>query len=409
MEEKTREKEKIESLTLLDYLIIFAKYKILILGITLSVAIITFIMSLNEASFYIAETSILPPDKNVKNKFVNEIGFFPGIGVGSNIHNTQDLLVEIIKSRTLTDKLIEKYNLIQHYGTKNKEVARNTFYGNLQIEPDYTDTKRLLPHARPPLTRIYVSDSDSKKSAEIANGIVDELKDVLINIAISEASQRRLFFEEQLKKASEALIKSEEDIKMFQEETGVLTVETQTRMVVERIANLQAQITAKEIELEIMKSYSTVRNPDFQRIQETINVLRKELTKLEASESDSKNFLIPTGTIPELGLEYKRIYRQLKFNETLYEIMIKQYEIAKIDESKDAALVQIIDIAMPPENASIVRLFPRRKALLYTVIAFLFSCFLALFIEKYRVFSEKQEYREKIKILKGYLFSRGKS
>jgi uncharacterized protein involved in exopolysaccharide biosynthesis len=127
------------------------------------------------------------------------------------------------------------------------------------------------------------------------------------------------------------------------------------------------------------------------------------LTKLEASENKSTNFLIPTGTIPELGLEYKRIYRQLKFNETLYEIMIKQYEIARIDESKDAALVQTIDKAMPPEKASTVRLFPRRKALLYTFLSFLFSCFLAILIEKYRLFSEKQEHREKVKTLKGYL------
>jgi uncharacterized protein involved in exopolysaccharide biosynthesis len=405
MDNIKNDEKSIDSLSFLDYFIILAKHKRLIITITLSVAIITYILTLRNASFYIAETSILPPQKAINlntNQFFNQGGYYPGIT--NSIRNIQDLLVEIIKSKALSRKIIEKFNLKEYYGKENIEGARETLFSNLTIDPDFTNVKRLLPQTRPsPLTRIYVMDIDSQRAADIANTIVEELKNFIINIAISEASQRRLFFEEQLEKASEALVKSEEEIKMFQENTGMLTVEAQTKMVIEKIANLQAQITAKEIELEVMKSYSTVRNPDFQRVEETIRVLKKELAKLEADEGASKKFLIPTGTIPALGLEYKRIFRQLKFNETLYEIMIKQYEIAKIDESKDAALIQVIDKAVPPDNAIKVRIFGRKKALVFTFLAFFISCFLAFALEFQEKHSKNNEYSKKMETLKKYL------
>lgn len=409
MPEEQKIEEDEEGINLLDYLIVLAKRKNLILKITLTVAIFSFIIAiLSKTSFYEAETSIFPNQQeniNLASQFMSNFGFFPS--GGGNLQNRRELLIEIMKSRTFTGKIIERFKLKELYRAKDLKKARIMFLRNLTIEPDFTDKSRvsLLKGPESPLTKISFRDQDPERAANIANAIVDELKIFLNNIAISEASQRRLFFEEQLKQAREALIKAEEDIKLFQQKTGLLQIESQTTMVIEKIANLQAQITAKEVELQVMRSYSTVSNPDVQRVEETIRILKRELAKLEVDESNSKDLFIPTGTIPSLGLEYKRKFRELKFNETLYEIMVKQYELAKIDESKDTVLIQVIDKAVPPDQKNSMRTWGGSKALFTTGFAFLFSCFLAIFME----YREKAPKNERLDTLKGYLSFRKKA
>lgn len=405
--EQRLEEEEEDGINLLDYLIVLAKRKKLILSITLSVAVITFFLTIFKTTFYQAQISILPPeqqDTRLANQFMREFGVFPS--TGNNVIGKQEILVAIIKSRTFTDRIIERFQLKGSYGAEDMEEARTRFSEHINIEPDFTNKSPLgFRGGQSPLMKIFVRDQSSERAGNIANAMVEELQRFVNNIAISEASQRRLFFEEQLKQVKEALMKSEEDIKMFQQKTGLLQVESQTAMAIEKIAALQAQITSKEVELQVMKSYSTAGNPDYQRVEDTINVLKKELAKLEANQSSGKNPFILSGTIPALGLDYKRKFRELKFNETLYEIMAKQYEAAKIDESKDAVLIQIIDKAIPPEKETTVRKFGRKKALIATFSAFLFSCLLALFME----YREKAPKNERFAILKGYLSFRKKT
>ena len=406
--EEHMEEEEEGGINLFDYLIVLAKRKNLILTITLPVAVITFIIAIVfTVSFYEAETSILPVQQetmSLANQFMREFGMFPNRG--GNLQNRQELLVEIMKSRTFANRMIERFRLKESYEAEDLEEAREKFFMNFTIEPDFTEKRRssLLGGPESPLTKIYFRDKNPERAASIANAIVEELKIFLNNFAISEASQRRLYFEETLKNISKDLMKSEDEIKKFQEKTGLLQIESQTAMVIEKIANLQAQITAKEVEFEVMKSYSTGSNPDLQRVEETIKVLKKELAKLESNETHSNELLVPSGTIPTVGLEYKRKFRELKFNETLFEIMVKQYEMAKMDESKDATLIQVIDTAIPPEKEKSVRTFGGKKALATTMFAFLFSCFLALYMEA----REKTGKNERIETLKKYLSFRRK-
>jgi len=407
VKEQLTEDEEEVGINLFDYLIILAKRKKLILSITLSVAVITLFLTLFKTTFYQAEISILPPeqqDTRLANQFMREFGVFPA--TGNNAISKQELLVEIIKSRTFTDRIIERFQLKGAYGAEDMEEARTRFSEHINIEPDFTNKSPLgFRGGQSPLMKVFVRDQNSERAVNIANAMVEELQRFVNNIAISEASQRRLFFEEQLKQVKEGLIKSEEDIKMFQQKTGLFQVESQTSMVIQKVANLQAQITAKEVELEVMKSYSTGNNPDLQRIDETIKVLKKELAKIEANEGNGRDLSISSSAIPSRGLEYKRKYRDLKFNETLYEIMIKQYEAAKMDESKDAVLIQVIDKAIPPEKETTVRKFGRKKALIVTFSAFLFSCLLALFME----YRESAPRSEKMETLMSYLSFRKKT
>jgi capsule polysaccharide export protein KpsE/RkpR len=404
------EDEEDEGISLFDFLIVLAKYKKLIILFTLPVAIITGILTLSSYSFYRAQTTILPPllqKIRLPEEIMNRYSFVPGIPF--NTRSNQELTAIIIKSRTFSNRIIERFNLIDYYEVENMDEARTMFLGNLDIEPDFTlDNPFTFNEKHSPLTKIFFIDQDAERSANIVNAVVDELQVFFNNIATSEASHRRRFFEEQLNHVNQDLISSEEKIKLFQEKTGMLTVETQTRMVIEKIATLQAQVTAKEVELEVMKSYSTASNPDFQRTEETIRILKKELAKLEANESNDKNMLIPTGTIPELGLEYKRKFRELKFNETLYEIMLKQYEVAKIDEAKKAVFIHAIDKALPPESKNKMRTFGRKKALTTTSLAFFFSYILAFALELHERSLKNRRHSKRIETLKRHLSFRKK-
>jgi uncharacterized protein involved in exopolysaccharide biosynthesis len=408
-EQKQAEENIEEEINPLDYVIVLAKRKNLILKITLSVAVISFILTIPKTSFYEAQTSILPPQQeniSMGNQFMRDFGIFPLRG--GTTQNRQELLVEIIKSRTFSDRIIKRFGLKELYGKKDEDGAREMLFNNITIQPDFTvGGGSLKGGALSPLTRISVRNNNPERAANIANAIVEELNFSLNNLTITEASQKRLFLEVQLKQAYDALIKTEDDLKMFQQKTGLLKVETQTTMTIEKIANMQAQITAKEVELELMKSYSTASNPDFQRVEETIEVLKKELAKLEVNKTNSKNLLIPTGTIPALGLEYQRKFRELKFNENLYDILVKQYEMAKIDEAKNAPLIQVIDKAVPPYKKKTTRKFGGTKALMATLSAFLFSCFLA-FVMEFRERSSKRP-NERIETLKKYLSIRKKT
>jgi tyrosine-protein kinase Etk/Wzc len=397
-----------KGINLLDWLIILAKWKKLIIYCTLAVAIISGTLSiLSSVSFYQATTSILPPQSrqmSFANQFIDNLGLGSFMGrEGGTVWN-QRLLVELITSKAITSRLIERFNLQKDYDAEDRGVRnRNLFLNKIKIKPSFDDTFNLRRRMDSPLITITVTDDNPEKAAEIANAVVEELKNFVNNIAISEASQRRLFFEEQLKQANEALIKSEDHIKGLQEKTGILEVKSQTEVVIQKIANIEAQIIAQEVQLQVMKSYSTASNPDVQKVEETIKGLKKELAKLESSQSNSKGSFMATGTIPSIGLEYKRIYRELKFNEALYEIMLKQYEAAKIDEAKDATIIQVIDKAVPPKKRSKTRTWGGRKALGVAILAFFFSCFLAFFMEFRERSSKHAENRERIETLKKYL------
>jgi capsule polysaccharide export protein KpsE/RkpR len=177
----------------------------------------------------------------------------------------------------------------------------------------------------------------------MANAFVEEMKSLAGGLAISEAGQRRMFFEEQLRHTKESLSHTEEEMKGFQQRTGAFQIDAQAKAVIEGIANLRARIAAKEVEAKVLRSYATSQNPDLQRVEEEIRALRAELEKIEAGKGQGFDPLMSSERVPAMGTEYLRKLRQLKYNETLYELLVKQYELAKLDEARDAFVIQIID------------------------------------------------------------------
>jgi uncharacterized protein involved in exopolysaccharide biosynthesis len=338
---------------------------------------------------------------------------------------SQILYVELLKSNLIFDRIVKRFGLMERDGTdyknwiKKKLVSTDSnkvddLRNKIEVREDLQDMVSFSPDAGrkkspldvlsqdSPLITITVRDKDKELAANIANAFVEELNNRLQELAVTDSAQRRLFFEKQVKQAREALIQSEEAMREFQEKTGTLRVEAQAGAVIESIGKLRAEISAKEVELSVMKTYSTPNNPDVQRVSDTIKGLKTELAKLEQKGGTHPDPMITTGRMPSLSLEYARRLRELKYSEGLFEAMAKQYQVAKIDEAKDPVAVQVIDKAEPYSKK--VGPMRRKMVMKNTLIAFIFSIILAFLLEYFEKWQAKSsENRETIKTLKGYL------
>jgi capsule polysaccharide export protein KpsE/RkpR len=246
------------------------------------------------------------------------------------------------KSRTVLDRMVDRFDLMKLYKKKYRQDARKRLLELLTAREDRKSGIIILT----------VEDRDPKRAAEMANGFIEELKSLAGGLAISEAGQRRMFFEDQLRQTKVSLARAEEEIKGFQQRTGVFQIDAQARAIIEGIGRLRAGIAVKEVEARVLRSFATAQNPDLQRVEEEIRALRAELEKIETSKGEGFDPIMPSGRVPAVGTEYLRKLRQLKYNETLYELLSKQYELAKLEEARDAVVIQVIDRAVPPERKS---------------------------------------------------------
>ena len=381
-----------DEINLLDYLVVLLKRKRLIIGITFGAAIITAIISLIMPPIYRAETKILPPQQgsSMATQFLSQLGSAAGlVGGAVGIKTPNDLYIGLLKSRLVLDGVIDRFKLMELYKTKSRENARRGLADTLKARDD----------KKSGIITIGVEDKDPKRAADMANAFVEELKNMNKGLAVTEAGQRRLFFEEQLKDTKEALIKAEDSMEGFQERTGAIKIDEQAKAVIEGIANLRAQIAAKEVGLKVMRTYATPQNPDIQRAEEELRGMREQLGRLETrSGGHNPDPLMPTGRIPALGTEYIRKLREFKYQEALYEILLKQYEAARLDEARDAAIIQVIEKAIPPEK----RVKPKRKqmVMIATFSGLFFSVFAAFFMEYIEKLKSNPEDKVRLEAIK---------
>jgi len=352
-----------------------------ILGITAASAAVALVVSLLLPVYYKAETRILPPQDKGSNLAAQLMGQAGGLialaGGTAGVKSPGELYVEMMKSRTVLDRIVDRFDLMKLYKKKYRQDARKKLLEFLTVRED----------RKSGIISLTVEDRDPKRAADMANAFVEELKSLAGGLAISEAGQRRMFFEEQIRHAKESLARAEEEIKGFQQQTGMFQVDAQAKAIIEGIASLRARIAVKEVEAKVLRSFATSQNPDLQRTEEEIRALRAELEKIESGKGRGFDPLMSTERIPGMGMEYLRKLRQLKYNETLYELLSKQYELAKLDEARDAVVIQAIDRAVPPE-----RKYRPKKAVIISLTmltAFLLSAFIGLLLEQPWKKSEK--------------------
>ncbi len=358
-----------DEISLLDLALVLVKRKKLILWMTFGLAFLVAVYSLLTPKIYRAETRLLPP-KSAEMGASALLDMATGGAASALAGKTPgDLYVGIAKGRTVMDKVIERFKLGEVYKIDNPDRIRAALSANLEAKSDL----------KTGIISIAVLDRDPARAAAVANGFVEALKEVTSGLAISEAAQKRLYYETQLKEVQSALQKSEEELKAYQERTGIQEAGSQTGALVGTLASLRAQITAKEVQLRALKAYATGQNPEVKKVQNELSALYGQLERLEADQGSARDPLNPEGGMPKARMEYVRLLREAKFNEYLYGLLQKQYEMAKLGEVKDAAVIQVIDTAVPPQ----VRFKPKRTlmVLLAAVLGFFLSVFAAFFLE----------------------------
>lgn len=352
---------------IMDYVNEFLRYKKFVFRVVIGVMVAVALVSLLIPSKYIAETKILPPQSGNSSMASLMATQMAGMGLpaaGLGMKSSNDLYLALLKTRPVADYVIGNNDLLNAYKSKSKSKVRRFLAKNLIVRDD----------KKSGIISVGFRYSDPQKAAEIANAYVQGLQVLMNTLAVTEAGQRRLFFEEQLKAAKENLIKSEESLKYFQQRTGTIKIDDETKAVIGTVAEMRARISAKEVQLRVMRSYATPENPDLLRLQDENRALKEELRRME-SNSRQEDDTVPTlGKMSSIGTEYIRRMREFKYNEALYDILMKQFEAARIDESRDAAIVQVVEQAEVPEDRS----SPNVKS--NTVKAGAIALFLILFL-----------------------------
>lgn len=338
-----------QEVSLLDVLIILSRRRRFIGWFTAGAAVLTTIIVFLVPNKYTATSVILPPSQNtsMSSALMGQLAGSSSIlaslaSGGLGIKNPGDMYVSLFRSRTVEDSLIQNFALVARYHKKTMFDTRKKFESRTTVTFGAKDG----------LIRITVTDRDPKFAAQLVNAYVAEFLKHTDTLTITEASQRRAFFQQQLLEANGNLTKAEEALKNTEQSTGVLQLDSQARALIESAAILRAQITAKEVQLQSIRSIVTPDNPQYVLAQQQLDALKAQLAKVAGpGGSVGSEIGFSRGNIPQAGMTYLDSLRDVRYYETIVELLAKQFELAKLDEARQGT-IQISDIAIPPDKKS---------------------------------------------------------
>lgn len=386
-----------QELNLLDVLILLSRRRRFIGWFTVGITALTAIIVLLIPNKYTATAVILPPAQttSMSSALMGQLGGMGGSGLlaslagaGLGIKNPGDMYVSLFRSRTVEDALIQRFGLMTRYRKKTMIDARKKF----------EDRTTVILGVKDGLIRVSVTDRDPQFAAELANAYVEEFHKHSDSLTLTEASRSRAFFQQQLFKANEDLAKAEQAMKKMQQTTGVLQLDSQAKALIEQAAILRGQIAAKEVQLQSIRSFETENNPQYAMVEQQLDALRAQFAKVAGPGANTYGDIgLPKTNIPESGIAYIDALRDLRYNETITELLTKQFEAAKLDEARQGT-IQISDIAMPPDKKS----SPHRLIIiiLAAVLGFCAASTWCLFASAVR---RKPEKLEQLKILRDSL------
>ncbi|MBS1820796.1 MAG: lipopolysaccharide biosynthesis protein [Acidobacteria bacterium] len=313
----------------------------------LAPAVLTLAVTLLMKPTFTAEATFLPPNSMSSGGSILPTALLGQLGgAGSSLAGLKDptlIYIGVLGSRAVADNIIKKFDLAEVYHTKKlssteKALARHT----------------KVSSAKSTITTISVDDHDPKRAADLANAYLEQLHIQNSRLALTEASQRRLFFQQQVENEKNALAEAEVAMAQSQQKTGLIQPVPQAQLQMETIAQTQARISAREVELAAISQGATEQNPEVVRVRSEIAGLRDQLSKLEDSNErgGAGNIQVPTSKVPELTLIYLRKARDVKYHEELYQLLLRQYVSAQLDESRSAPLLQVVDYATVPDTKS---------------------------------------------------------
>jgi tyrosine-protein kinase Etk/Wzc len=366
-----------DEISLLDLLqVIVDNLRLLVLG-PLVCGLAALGISFAITPTFTAKTQFLPPQQqqSATASMLSTLGAFGGLaGAAAGIKSPADQYVAFMKSVSVQDALIERFKLLEKYEAKLKTDARMTLTGNVRIAS-----------GKDGLISVEVDDKDPKFAADMANAHVEELRNLLARLAVTEAQQRRMFFEKQLQITKENFIKADLALKSSGINSSVL--KSSPASAVEAVARLKAGISVQEVKLGTMRNYLTESSPDFKQAFSELASLKHQLAKAEKEEPASKD-----------ASDYVARYREFKYQETMFELFAKQFELAKVDESREGSVIQVLDIAELPERKA-----KPKKAMIAIIVTLTSAFALLLFVlirGALKSTSQNQETQQRISTLK---------
>lgn len=382
----------------MDFAILLLKHKRFIARFVSGATILAIVVVLILPVQYEANVTLMPPAQHssLSSALLGQMGSMGSLatlaaGGGLGIKNPADMYVSLLTSRTLQDAMIRRFGLMAEYHQKLMSDTRKVFDRHSKVAAGIKDG----------LIRITVEDTDPKRAAELANGYVEEFRKLSASLAITEAARRRWFFQQELEQTKQNLTAAEEAMRKTQESTGVLQIDSQARALIESAAVLRAQVVAKEVEIQGMKSFATDDNPQLLLAKQQLAALQSQLQQIAGSQNDTgSDIVLSKGRVTEAGMEYLRRFRELKYQETVFELLAKELEIAKLDEAREGEIVQVVDAAVIPDRKS----SPHRTLIVIgtTTLAFFAAAFWIVVRQGLNRTLELPENRRKLDAIKAH-------
>ena len=279
---------------------------------------------------FTATTTFLQPQQQQSSALamLQGLGALGGLaGAASGLKNPADQYVAFVKSRTVQDALVKRFALQPRYEAELHEDALRAL-----------ESKARISAGKDGLIKVEVDDTEPAFAAQLANAHVEELSKLLDRLAVTEAQQRRVFYEKQLAQTKAKLTVAQTALQRSGINEGALRAEP--KMAAEAYAAMKAEVTAAQVRLQGMRTYLTDQSPEFKLAQSQLGALQGQLAKAESTNTAKSDD------------DYIVKYRDFKYQESLFEMFAKQFELAKLDEARDGAVIQVVDVAQAPERKS---------------------------------------------------------
>ena len=318
---------------------------------------------------YTATTRIMTPQQTpssaslLMNQMANSGGGQLAMAAagGLGLRNPNDVYIGLLGSRPVADAIIEQFGLRTVYRAKDMTAARTTLVAHSTVASEKSG-----------FITVSVTDRDKTRAAKIANAYTEQLRILTKTLALTEASHRRIFYEEQLKHAREDLLAAEVAFQQVQQKRGLVQLDAQAKATIGLLAGLHAQVSAKQVELQAIRSYSTERNPEVQLTESQLSSLEQEVSSLEQRGHPAGSLDLGLQDVAGAGIEYLRAEHELEYRQILFDLLLKQYDVARLDEAKDAAVVQVVEPAIAPDRRSA----PKRglMIMMFTLLGIVATC-----------------------------------
>ena len=369
------------------------------LRVTFGVAVVTAIITLLIPNIYTGSAKLIVPqeDQSLGAALLSLSQLGPLSGVAGNALGLKDpnqLYAGMLQSRTVADHIIARFGLKKLYESRSWLPVEMSM---IKVRDQLADASKINV-GDDGIISIDVEDRDPKLAAGIANAYIEELNKLNRSLAITNATQRRVYYEKQVQAAKQQLEQAEADLEKTQEKSGMIKLDDQATAILGAVASLKAQVAAKEVELGAMRSFATKENPAYVRARQELAGLKGELTRAERGKIIGLgDILVPTSKIPSVAMQYIRRLRDVKYYTAISELLSKQYELARIDEARDIPTIQVVDRAIEPDYKT----KPSRTLItvLAAFIAFVLTAFWIVVMESARRTPEFEDQIGKLKRL----------